>query len=338
MKLTKRFIIASTLAILLAIFLSFYQLPYYIYKPGEADELNPIVEVEGAFPSKGDMHLVTVKGGPATPIQYLMAKIIPHQEVMPIEQVIPKEISDEEYFHAQLLMMENSQEASIMVAYEEADKEIDIEYDGIYVVSVMENMPADGILEPGDRIVGVDDTEIKEADDLIRYIEKKQVDDKLTLDIIREDKSLTKDVELEQLSEEGKIGIGIKLVTDRHVNVTPKVNFSSGNIGGPSAGLMFALEIYDQLTEEDLTGGLNIAGTGEIDYEGNVHRIGGVDKKVIAAHRKGCDIFFAANENGKKDSNYAVAKQTAEEIDTDMKIIPVDTFEEALTYLKELEK
>src|SRR5699024_2694229 len=132
--------------------------------------------------------------------------------------------------------------------------------------------------------------------------------------------------------------IGIKLVTDRHVNVTPKVNFSSGNIGGPSAGLMFALEIYDQLTEEDLTGGLNIAGTGEIDYEGNVHRIGGVDKKVIAAHRKGCDIFFAANENGKKDSNYAVAKQSAEEIDIDMKIIPVDTFEEALTYLKELEK
>ena len=63
---------------------------------------------------------------------------------------------------------------------------------------------------------------------------------------------------------------------------------------------MFSLEIYDQLTEEDLTRGYHIAGTGEIDYEGNVHRIGGIDKKIVAADKEGIDIFFAPNENGKE--------------------------------------
>ena len=83
-------------------------------------------------------------------------------------------------------------------------------------------------------------------------------------------KEIKKEVTLGIIDEESKqIGIGITLVTDRDVEVNPPITFSSGNIGGPSAGLMFSLEIYDQLTEGDLTKGYQIAGTGEIDYEGN---------------------------------------------------------------------
>ena len=337
MKITKRSIFSFVIALLIGVFLSLYQLPYYIYKPGEADSLKPIVSVEGGYNSAGEMHLVTVRGGPATPMQYLLAKILPHQEIVSIDEVIPEGVDEEEYFHSQLLMMESSQQASVIVAYKAANKPIDIEYNGVYVVSVIDDMPASGILESGDVIVGVDGHEIHEADDLIQYIEGKKAGDSITLDILRDDKPLIKKITLEAFADqEDKVGIGIKLVTDRHVNVKPEVHFSSGNIGGPSAGLMFALEIYDQLTEEDLTKGLNIVGSGEIDYDGKVHRIGGIDKKVVAAHRKGCDIFFAANENGRKDSNYEVAKQTAEQIGTDMKIIPVDTFEDALHYLQQL--
>src|SRR5699024_11199874 len=96
-------------------------------------------------------------------------------------------------------------------------------------------------------------------------------------------------------------------------------------------------EIYDQLTEEDLTKGYEMAGTGEIDYDGNVLRIGGSDKKVIAADKEGCDIFFAPNENGAQDSTYTVAKKTAEEISNDMDIVSVDTFADALDYIQQLE-
>src|SRR5699024_11707730 len=107
---------------------------------------------------------------------------------------------------------------------------------------------------------------------------------------------------------------------------------------GPSAGLMFSLEIYDQLTEEDLTKGYQIAGSGEIDYEGNVIRIGSVDKKVIAADQEDCDIFFAANENVAHDSNYEQADKTAEKLGSNMEYVIVETYDEAVYYLHNLYK
>ncbi|MEC5422802.1 SepM family pheromone-processing serine protease [Virgibacillus sp. C22-A2] len=338
MNFTKKHILSLIVVVLLAYFLTVFKLPYYIYKPGGADALNPIVEVVEGYESKGDMHLVTVSGGQATPIQYVWAKILPHHEILALEEVRPDGITDDEYMHAQLQMMENSQEASTVVAYKAAGAAITIDFNGVYVVSVVEDMPADGKLVMGDRIIGIDGNEINEADDLISYVETKQAQDVIKLDIVRDEETLTEEITLETFSElEGRVGIGIRLVTDRSVTVEPEVRFSSGRIGGPSAGLMFALEIYDQLTEKDLTGGYDIAGTGEVDYNGNVLRIGGIDKKVIASDKEGVDIFFAPSENGSETSNYILAKETAEEIGTEMKIVPVDTFNDALKYLKEID-
>lgn len=336
MKFTKRQLFSLLIVVAAAAFLSLYKLPYYIYKPGGADALDPIVQVEGGFKSKGDMHLVTVRGGQATPIQYIWAKFAPHQEIVPIEDVRPEGITEDEYFHAQLQMMENSQEASTVVAYQAANKKITIDYEGVYVVSVVEAMPADGKLKSGDRIVAINNKKIKKADDLMDYVSNLRAGDTITLDIIRDEKKLSKEIKVAKFADQDdKVGIGIQLVTDRSVHVEPEVHFKSGNIGGPSAGLMFSLEIYDQLTKDDLTKGLQICGTGEVDYEGNVLRIGGIDKKVVAADQEGCDVFFAPNENGADDSNYAIAKKTAEQIGTDMKIVPVDTFSDALQYLQQ---
>ncbi|RKQ37382.1 SepM family pheromone-processing serine protease [Oceanobacillus halophilus] len=335
MKYTKKNIIYLVIVVILAYFLASYQLPYYIQRPGGADALNPIVEVEGGYDSEGDMHLVTVSGLQATPVQYAIAKIFPHNDILPIEQVFPEGISQDEYMQAQLQVMESSQEAATVVAYEAAGSDIIIEYNGVYVVSVVEGMPAEGILQTGDRIIGIDGNPIEEANDLISYVETKQANETITLEFIRDDDNLTENIILKAFEGmEDKVGVGISLVTDRNVTVEPGVDFSSGSIGGPSAGLMFSLEIYDQLTEGDLTKGYEIAGTGEIDYHGNVYRIGGIDKKVVAADREGIDIFFAPNEDGADDSNYNVAREKAEEIGADMKIIPVDTFSDALDFLE----
>lgn len=337
MRITKRQLLSSLLIVVVAFFLATYQLPYYIYKPGNADALTPIVEVEGGYDSEGDMHLVTVSGLQATPLQFISAKLTKYNEILPLEEVRPSGISDEEYMHAQLQMMESSQESSIVVAYEAAGKEINIEYNGVYVVSVVDGMPAKDKLMTGDRITGIDNEVIKEADDLIQYIETKQVEDIVSLNINRDGSVLTEEVILKEFEDaKGKVGLGIELVTDRAVEVDPEVHFSSGKIGGPSAGLMFALEIYDQLTTEDITKGLQVIGTGTLDYGGNVGRIGGIDKKVIAADKAGGDIFFAPFENGAEDSNYEIAKKTAKEIKSDMKVVPVDTFAEALTHLQNL--
>lgn len=337
LKLFKGQLLSIIVAVIIAVLLSTYKMPYYIQKPGGADALSPIVHVDNAEESKGDFHLVTVRGGQATPLQYALAKILPHHEIVDIEDIRPEGISEDDYLHTQFQMMESSQEASTVVAYTAANKEIKIDYKGVYVVSIKSGAPADGVLEVGDHIVGIDDQEVKESNDLISYIESKKTGDTVTLTILRKDKQLKKSLTLETIDESTKqIGIGITLVTDRDVRVKPNITFSSGGIGGPSAGLMFSLEIYDQLTEGDLTKGHQIAGTGTIDYDGNVGRIGGIDKKVVAADKEGIEIFFAPYEGGRGgDSNYEVAKKTAEEIGSDMKIVPVDTFDEALKYLQE---
>ncbi len=335
LRLSKKRIIGLLIIVLLVYLLGVYQLPYYIQKPGGADALDPIVEVDGGYPSEGDMHLVTISGMQATPILYAAASVLPHQEILPLDQVFPEGMSQEDYMAAQLQVMESSQEAATVVAYEAAEKEIDIDFKGVYVVAAVEGLPAEGKLESGDRIIGIDDTEVNESQDLINYIDGKEAGDTVTVVFERNDEEHTTNMELEPLDEEGtRVGVGINLVTDREVTVNPEIHFSSGSIGGPSAGLMFSLEIYDQLTEGDLTGGKQIGGTGEIDYDGNVHRIGGVDKKVVASDKEGVDIFFAPNEDGREDSNYQVAVETAESIGTDMEIVPVDTFEDAIDYLE----
>src|SRR5699024_12421421 len=195
--------------------------------------------------------------------------------IVPIEDIPTDDRPQDQYFHAQVQKMESAQDASTVVAQQAANENINNDYEGVYIVGVLEGLPAEGILEMGDRITSIENQKIEQADDLMDYIKTKQAGDTITIHLEREDEQLTKEITVEELEElDGEVGLGITLVTDRKVTVDPEVHFSSGNIGGPSAGLMFSLEIYDQLTEEDLTKGYQIAGSGEIDYEGNVIRIG----------------------------------------------------------------
>src|SRR5699024_2813407 len=141
-------------------------------------------------------------------------------------------------------------------------------------VQVVEDMPAEDVMEAGDRITAVNDMEINDAEELTEYVQNQEAGDQLYFTINRDGETLEEQVEVADFEEEDKVGIGIQLVTDEEIDVTPTMDFNSGKIGGPSAGLMFSLEIYNQLLEEDITKGYNIVGTGEIDYDGGVHPIG----------------------------------------------------------------
>ena len=205
---------------------------------------------------------------------------------------------------------------------------------------MVEDMPADGKLRPGDRIFEVDGKKIKSSEQFINYIAGKKAGDVVTLTFKREGKVKKESLELRPFpDEENKVGIGIGLVDDKEAVTVPEIEIRTDNIGGPSAGLMFALEIYDQLTKEDLTRGYRIAGTGTLAPDGKVGRIGGIEQKVIAAHKSGAEIFFAPKEDGEQgigELNYEAALRTAKDIGTDMKIVPVASFDEAVRYLEEL--
>lgn len=315
----------------------FYSLPYYISKPGMAKELEPIIEVEGGNDARGSFMLTTVRMGKANIYSYLEAKLFDYVEIYPEAAILREEETEEEYNARQLHLMAGSKLNAIEVAYRKAGFSVDYKYKGVYVVQVLPGMPAEGKLLPGDRIIKVDAQQFSASEQFIKYVGEKKAGEEVILTVKRNKQTKTVKINVQPFKKEpNKVGIGISLVDDKEVIVNPKVRVKTDEIGGPSAGFMFSLEIYNQLMEEDFTRGYKIAGTGTIDSQGVVGPIGGIDQKVVAADKAGAEIFFAPNEKGSKDSNYRLAVKTAEEINTKMKIVPVDVIDDAINYLKKL--
>lgn len=315
----------------------YYSLPYYVSKPGMAKELAPIITVENGYKDEGNFMLTTVRMGRANIYSYLEAKVRKYEEIYPVDLILNKKETEEEYNTRQLHLMAGSKLNAIEVAYRHAGLRVDYDYKGIYVMQVLPGMPAEGKLQAGDRIFKVDGHEFPSSEKFIEYVGKKSAGDKIAVTFLRNKDTKTATIKLKPFKEDPKkIGIGISLVDDKEIKVDPKVKVRTDEIGGPSAGLMFSLEIYNQLTKDDLTKGYQIAGTGTIDVDGTVGPIGGIEQKIVAADKAGAEIFLAPNEKGIKGSNYKAAVKTANEIHTKMKIIPIDTFDEAVSYLEKL--
>ena len=334
----KYFFPSFVIAAIILLTSSFYYLPYYVSKPGMAKELEPIIHVENGFDEKGNFMLTTVRMGKANIYSYTIAKFSKYQEVFPIKAIRREDETDEEYNVRQLHLMDSSKFYAIETAYKKAGIPINYDYQGVFVLNVMPKMPADGKLKAGDRIFKVDDHEFESSAQFIEYVSSKKEGDKVKFKIERKNKISDVELSLKTVPQTGKVGVGIGLVDDKEIVVKPAVSIESKDIGGPSAGFMFSLEIYNQLIEEDLTRGYQIAGTGTIDSDGNVGRIGGIEQKIVAADKAGAEIFLAPNENGAPDSNYVAALETAKDIKSKMKIVPINTFDDAVTYLLDLKE
>jgi PDZ domain-containing protein len=346
MKRSKLWLRVTLIVVLILVAVSFYHLPYYIETPGSAEKLAPIVKVKNGYPEKGNFMLTTVRLGPANIYSYLMAKMSKHEDVLPLDQIMPKDQTEEEYNVYQLYLMDNSKHTAIQVAYSKAHKPYHFNYKGVYVLSVDASMPAAKVLQAGDRITAVDGIQFQSSAQFTKYVGGKKAGQSIRISYIRDGKENSVSIKLAKFKKpKGKVGIGIGLVDDRDLITSPPVTVKTDNIGGPSAGLMFSLEIYNQLTKQDITKGYQIAGTGEIAPDGEVGRIGGIDKKVVAADKEGAEIFFAPNDEITPDmrkfdpgieSNYKEALKAARDIGTKMKIVPVKTFNDALDYLNGL--
>jgi Lon-like protease len=333
----KIFVGSSIVIALLMIAGIFYSLPYYVSKPGIAKELAPIIQVEDRKEGKGSFMLTTVRMGKANIYSYAEAKLFDYVELYPVDAILHETETQDEYNARQLHMMAGSKLNAIEVAYKKAGYPVEYEYKGVYVVQVIPDMPAEGKLLPGDRIIEVDSQKFASSESFIEYVGSKKAGNHVELTIKRNNKTEKVKVTLQAFQEDPKkVGIGISLVDDKEIIVNPKVTVKTDEIGGPSAGLRFALEIYDQLMEEDFTKGYKIAGTGTIDSKGAVGPIGGIDQKIVAADKAGAEIFFAPNEKGISDSNYNLAVKTVNEIDSKMKIVPVDLIDDAINYLQKL--
>ena len=306
--------------------------------PGNAIDSSSVIQVDHKDEEEeGTFMFTTVSMARANLYLYMLSFFNDYYELEPMDEVLIQGMSEEDYFKYTLMTMDASQQSAKIQAYQAAGKTVRYENQKLIVYQVIEGMPAQGVLEIGDQILQVNGQVVTQSHQLLDHIGKMKAGEKVSITILRDEKKETVTIPVQVFADEpSRVGVGIQLVTTGDVEVSPDVEFHTENIGGPSAGLMFTLEMIGQLTEGDLTKGYEIAGTGTMEIDGTIGSIGGIDKKVIAADKAGAEIFFAPNENGAEDSNYQVAVKTAEDIGTKMKIVPVDTLKDALDYLKQL--
>ena len=317
-------------------------------KPGSAYDVSEFVTVEdGDKNHDGTMSLMTVAMAQATPLTYAISHFKKFEELYKEEDVRQEEEDEEEYSVRQLKLMTDSQFNALYIAFQKANLPYTVEYHGVMVLNVLADGAADGELEPGDEIVEIDGVLIEKAEELTQILSAKKENEAVELVINRNDELLDRTIALKPIpgTDGAKVGIGITYSESKFIKTDPNVRVDADNIGGPSAGLMFTLEILNQLLDEDLTKGYSIAGTGEMHEDGTVGRIGGIEKKVVAADDDGVEIFFAPDDeiteamrqlNPALISNYEAAVETAKIIDTDMKIVPVKTIDDALEYIEQL--
>lgn len=328
--------------------LSFYRMDYYITKPGGTYDVSDFLAVQnGDEDDKGSFYMTTVAMGRATPITYVMANFMDFYEIVKIDDVRQDEEDDEEYNVRQLKYMTDSQFNATYVAFNRAGLDYQITYKGLYVLNVLAKGAADGVLKPGDEIVEADGKRIDSLQTFQEIIAPKIKGDEINLVVKRKDQLLDQTLVIKEIpGTDGRYGIGITYSESKSIKTDPKVNVKTEDIGGPSAGLMFTLELLNQLKEEDITKGYEVAGTGEMLEDGTVGRIGGIEKKIVSADKKGVDIFFAPDDeitdamleyNPSVESNYETARKTAEKIKSDIKVVPVKTIDDALDYLESLQ-
>ncbi|MGB8957083.1 MAG: SepM family pheromone-processing serine protease [Tumebacillaceae bacterium] len=324
----------------------FIPTPYYLYQPGSAEELAPKVTVaNSAKDEKGNLMLTTVLSIKASNIYVLgYGLLAPHTEIR-AEEDVKGDLSTDEYDRLLKHMMTSSQQFAIINAFKAAKESVQVTYNGVFVRDMYPQSKAKGVLEVGDLITSVDGKAMQRAEQLTDYISKsKKPGDKVKVDFTRDGANKTAEIELINLTslsdkpnDPPRAGFGMLPENDVTSQPAREVTIHAEDIGGPSAGLMFSMEIYSQLTPGDLTKGYKIAGTGTMDLDGKVGQIGGIRHKIVAADKAGAEIFFAPADVNPHDTNAAEAADEAKKIGAKMKVIPVATMQEAVDYLTKLQ-
>ncbi|WP_283678838.1 SepM family pheromone-processing serine protease [Lentilactobacillus sp. Marseille-Q4993] len=342
MKKRTRQLVVGIMAAIILLTAVFLPLPQYIEGPGEAFNLAKIVKLPNhPDKHKGKFLLTSVGIAQARPLTYLYAKLNPHYSIESSESVTDGQ-NEEEYDKVQNFYMRSSIGEAIYTAYKHAGKKVDRKYRGIYVLNIQKKSKFYGHIKVGDVVSKIDGHRFKNSDGFVNYVKKHKLGDKVTVQFSRGKKHYQVTKPLIKIAK-NRAGIGITLTDDVRVHTKIPIKVNPGEVGGPSGGLMFSLQIYSQLTGKNLRKSRVVAGTGTINSDGYVGEIGGIDKKIITAKRAGAKIFLAPYVKPTKTilkyepdgkTNYQVAKETAKKYAPNMKVVPVSTFGEAVKYLE----
>lgn len=306
---------------------SLVEVPYYALAPGRPLPTDPLVQVEGGDETAGEIYLTTVSLSRASALEAVVGWLRPTVDVVKEEIILPPDTSPNRLRQANLDAMDSSKDVALGVAFEALGYDA-IQGSGATVVAVLEGTAAEGVLAEGDTIVAVGDRTIEVSSEVSEELVGLAPGDTVEL-VVEADDGTRRDVEVAlgaNPDSPNRPFLGVFLQTrDFALDFPFEVAIDSEDIGGPSAGLAFTLEVLDELTEGDLTGGRDVAATGEIGLDGRVLPIGGAAQKGASVADAGIGMFLVPESNAE-----AAGRHTGDEVD----VVPVETLDDALTALE----
>ena len=303
-------------------------MPFVEYRPGSAVPIEPLVAITGTetTPLDGETALLTVRLTRPTPVQLVAARLDRDRELLPLTRVYPQGVDRQVHLARERERFDRQFDVAAAVGAAAAGVPLEV-ITTVVVLEVDPEGPAAGRLSPGDVVLAVDGEPLTSGAALAERVRSSPAGVPLTLRIvhagIERDQSVTPEPTIG--GDAPRIGVLVQTAVDRlvlpiEIELTPGVR-----IGGPSAGLMVGLTVYDLLAEEDLLRGRKVAGTGTLDVDGVVGPVGGIPEKTLAAITSGYDVLLVP------EPETAVAERVASGRIT---VIGVATLDDALRGLR----
>ena len=328
-------LLALGLLIALVLVAARMSVPFVTVSPGPTvdvlgeDRGKPIVRIDGqeTFPTEGELRLTTVSvTNPEAELSLLEAIwswMRSDRDVLPVEAMYPENSTAEQERAESAAQMVSSQDTAVAVALTELGYELTTH---VEVTGVNPGGPSDGTLQPRDRLLEIEGRVVEDVDDLLEVLDRVRPGDPVTVDVRRGDRDRTFEITTEGAPDDPERAImGVLVGTGYEFPFDVRVAIDE-SIGGPSAGLVFALSVYDTLTPGALTGGNVVAGTGTIDADGRVGPIGGIREKIVGAARAGAELFLVPPDN--------CGSAVLAPIEDDIELVRADTMHDAVVALE----
>ena len=319
-RLVKRLLALAALLGALAGVLLLVPSDHYLFLPDRARPVDPLVTVPGERrgADRGGIYMVDILVRKANLLERIFPGVENGASLVPDEVVNPQGLSESQRRRESLGEMSASQKIAVAVALRSLGRKVPAETE---VVGVEAGSPAEEKLRKGDVILEAKGRRIESPVDLFAAMHDEKPGDRVRLTIRRAGKERQLVVGTKRAEGENRAVMGI--LVDLEIRPPLDVHVDAGDVGGPSAGLAFALDIVDELGR-DVDGGRRIAVTGALDLDGSVVAIGGIKQKTLGAREAGAKVFVVPDENARDARRYADG----------VKIVPVASFAEAVSKLR----
>ena len=305
---------------------------YYFMSPGPPYQWEIDYGNNDNYTFEGNLYQLTVRRDEANIFVYLWSLINDSYDLYPREVILPDGVTPQELSEISIQNMRTSENVAIAVALKNIGYEIESKGDGVAVVGLLEDSPVKDKLKKGDLINSINNIEIFSATEFISTLRTYSIGETVSIGLLREVDGVKEQLYIEttlieHIEYEGEPMVGFLATTvNERFDFPFEIDIKTGNVGGPSAGLMMALNVYNNLIPEDITNSMIVAGTGTIEIDGSVGPVGGIKQKIIAAKRAGAELILVPVANFDEAQPFETG-ETA--------IVAVDSFVEALSVISQ---